>query len=353
MTRSARAGLAVVVAFLPAALGAGPAPGPEGPQAPRALESGQVPEGTEVAFTLTDPRIAESSGLAASARHEGVYWTHNDSGPQYGPDLYAVDERGETVATVRLTGDGVEARDWEAVAVGVDDEGEPAIYVADIGDNYQGGWPSVRVYRLPEPRSLVDQTITATTFTFRYADGGRDAEGILIDPRDNRLYVVSKELAGGIYAAPERLDPTDVNTLTRVGPAPLFATDAAFSPDGAYYAVRTYWSVAVHDASDGVPGPSVARLALPESDQGESMTYTRDGTALLVGTEGVQSPVWRVPLPEAARPAPEPSGDGAPDPRSEEPAQPRQRAGAGVLILGGVGVAVVAVLAIVWLARRG
>ena len=40
-------------------------------------------------FTITDPRITESSGLAASRQHPGIYWTHNDSDD--GPYLYAVD----------------------------------------------------------------------------------------------------------------------------------------------------------------------------------------------------------------------------------------------------------------------
>lgn len=56
-------------------------------------------------FTITDPRIKESSGLAASRKHPGVYWTHNDSDD--GPYVYAVDSRtGRTVATVTLRGIG-------------------------------------------------------------------------------------------------------------------------------------------------------------------------------------------------------------------------------------------------------
>lgn len=341
--------LAAVLLGAPAITGAATDPGGPGqPAPPDASESEAVPEGTEQVFTLTDPRITESSGLAASRRHEGVYWTHNDSGPDHGPTLYAVDGDGATVATVWLAGDGVEARDWEAVALGADEAGEPAIYVADIGDNYQGGWPNVRVYRIPEPRNLVDQTVTATTFTFSYADGGRDAEGLLVDPRDNRLYVVTKEFAGGLYAAPDPLDPDGVNTLTRVGAAPLFATDAAFSPDGEYYAIRTYWSATVYDASAGVPGRRIATVALPESEQGESLAFTPDGRALLVGSEGVRSPVWRVPLDEVL-PAPEEG----PSPSATEEADLSGGGGAGGLILIGIGVAVVAILAIVWLARRG
>ncbi len=68
-------------------------------------------------FTLKDPRITESSGLAASRAHPGVYWTHND---QDEPRVFAVDSRtGETVATVTLRGVG-KPRDMEAVSVGPD-----------------------------------------------------------------------------------------------------------------------------------------------------------------------------------------------------------------------------------------
>ncbi|GLU47446.1 hypothetical protein [Nocardiopsis ansamitocini] len=354
MTRSAAARWVAALALLPAVLGAAPAQNATPEPDPSAAES--LPPGTERAFTITDPRIAESSGLAASVRHENVYWTHNDSGPQYGPDIYAVNDQGETLATVRLVGEGVEARDWEAIALGTDDSGEPALYVADIGDNFQGGWPSVRVYRLPEPAELVDQTIQATTFTFGYADGGRDAEGILVDPRDNRLYVVSKEIGGSVYAAPEQLDATGTNTLTRVGPAPLFATDAAFSPDGSQYAIRTYWGAVLYDASDGVPGPSTDRIQLPTSDQGESLTYTRDGTALLVGTEGEQSPVWRIPLAEPVEPAEptaEPGAEQSSAPESDTRDEPAQPVGAGVFILGGAVLAAIVIAGIVWLARTG
>ncbi|RCV54900.1 hypothetical protein DEF23_05195 [Marinitenerispora sediminis] len=318
-----------------------------------------APEGSETAFRLTDPRIAESSGLAASRLYEGVYWTHNDSGDQYGPDVYAVDETGRTVATVRLSGDGVQARDWEAVAMGTDDSGAPAVFVGDIGDNFDGGWPDVRVYRFPEPAVLGDQTVAATTFTFRYADGARNAEGMMIDPRDNRLYVISKEVGGGVYAAPERPTADGVNELVRIASAPLYATDAAFAADGSRYAVRTYWSANVYDASDGVPGRIVERVTLPRTEQGESLAFTPDGTALMAGTEGLDSPVWRVPLtaaPEPAEPDPgtaRPEEEPADPPAPDRPAADPDGEGALPLILaGGLGAAVV-IAAIVWLARRG
>ncbi|MEU3283313.1 WD40 repeat domain-containing protein, partial [Streptomyces antibioticus] len=54
-------------------------------------------------FTIKDPRITESSGLAASRQHPGIYWTHNDQ--DTGAYLYAVDSgTGETVARITMTG---------------------------------------------------------------------------------------------------------------------------------------------------------------------------------------------------------------------------------------------------------
>src|SRR6185312_12124692 len=86
-------------------------------------------------FTIKDPRITESSGLAASRLHPGVYWTHNDSDD--GPYLYAVDSAtGDTVARITLTGIG-EPRDVEAISIGPDNR----IFVGDIGDNLGGTWP--------------------------------------------------------------------------------------------------------------------------------------------------------------------------------------------------------------------
>ncbi|MBB6173781.1 hypothetical protein HNR23_003841 [Nocardiopsis mwathae] len=343
--------LPIVCAVLSATPGVALAAIPAPPVTPEEAAE-RAPEGSEIRFRLEDPRIRESSGLAVSQRHEGVVWTHNDSG-DYPAEIYAVDENGATVATVTLTGAGVEARDWEAISLGVGDDGEPAIYVGDIGDNFQGAWPNIRVYRIPEPERLTDQTVEATTFTFTYEDGGRDAEGLMIDPRDNRLYVVSKEIAGGVYAAPETLDPDGANTLTRIDSAPLYATDAAFAPDGSQYAIRTYWGATLYDATDGVPGRSIERITLPKMEQGESLTYLPDGSGLLAGSEGDNSPVWYVPLADAVSPSPSPADpERADTPSPDSPAEADSGGTAGILIGAGVAVAALLIVGIIVLVRR-
>lgn len=344
--------VSVLVALAPLALAAA-APSPEEPVDE---ETGAALPGTEIAFHLEDPQIRESSGLVTSHLHEDIFYTHNDSGPEMTPDIFAVDGDGEIVATLRVTGAGVEARDWEAVAIGEGPDGEPAIFVGDIGDNFDGAWPNVRVYRFSEPENLVDQEVGATVFTFTYEDGGRDAEAMFIDPRDNRLYITSKEVAGGLYTVPEELTADGSNELTRVDPAPTFATGASISPDGETYIIRTYWGANVYDASAGIPGPVLGRLALPQQDQGEGIAHIGDGSAVLVSSEGEHTPVWRVELSEEYGGTPEPDPE-EPDPEETADAEPAASeepatSGAGTAIALGAGVAVLIIAGIVALVRR-
>jgi len=339
--------LALVAAALLATLPAAPAlASPEDPGGADYPRGGEGPEGSEVAFEFQDPRISESSGIAPSALHEGVWWTHNDSG-EHPSEVYAVNEEGATLATVTL---GLERRDWEAVAVAEGPDGTPSVFVADIGDNFGGGWPDYRVYRFAEPALLGDTAVEPTTLTFTYEDGGRDAESMMIDPRDGRMYVVSKEFSGGLYAAPEELDPEGPNVLERIDSAPLFATDAAFGPDGTRYVIRTYWGATVYDSTDGVPGRALGSFDLPESDQGESVAFTPDGTALMAGTEGAHAPVWRIPLEDRYLSEQQPEEEAA-----EENTEASADEGGSALpfILVGAVVAAVLIGGIVLLARRG
>jgi MYXO-CTERM domain-containing protein len=258
-------------------------------------------DGGDAGFTITDPRITESSGLAASHRHKGVYWTHNDQDSC--SCIYAVDgSTGRTVARVTLSGVGTQ-RDVEAIQVGPNNE----IWVGDIGDNDGVTWPHVWIYRLPEPEVLKDQTIRATQYTVRYSDGSRDAESMVVHPRTGRVYIIDKHEEGGhLYAGPEELSPTGVNVFKPVAPVDLWATDAAFSPDGKILVVRGYFGGVWYEWNDGDLKRG-GRIGVPLG-QGESVTYTADGSKILLGMEGANSEV-------VARDAPGPgsssSGSGA------------------------------------------
>ncbi|WP_442906930.1 hypothetical protein [Kitasatospora sp. NBC_01246] len=252
------------------------------------------------AFTISDPRITESSGLAASHAHPGVYWTHNDSDD--GPYVYAVDSQGRTVATVTLR--GIEPRDVEAISIGPDGR----IYVGDIGDNLGGKWPEVWIYAFAEPAELRDQTVETVRYRVRYEDGPRDAEALMVHPVTGRAYIASKKQGGGgLYQGPEKLSTAGVNTFRRMVDVP-WITDGAFSPDGTRLVLRGYFDATLYRWKDGAP-VKLGPLSTPFQRQGESVTFTVDGRALLYGTEGKDSPVWRSPLdddqlPDTVQPLP-------------------------------------------------
>ncbi|MFB7463985.1 WD40 repeat domain-containing protein [Streptomyces sp. NPDC056224] len=261
-------------------------------------------------FTISDPRIKESSGLAASRIHPGVYWTHNDSDD--GPYVYAVDSAtGRTVARVTLTGIG-RPRDVEAISLGPDGQ----LYVGDIGDNRDGTWDHVWIYRFPEPKELGDTTVKAAQFTVRYADGPRNAEALMVHPVTGRVYIASKnESKGGLYEGPEQLSASGTNVFRRVADVP-WVTDGAFSPDGSRLALRGYFTARAYPWKDGRPEGAGERVDAPWQGQAESVTYAADGSALMFGSEGADSRVIAVPLTAAA-----PSASASPSPQPGAPAE--------------------------------
>ncbi len=250
-------------------------------------------DGGDEGFTINDPRVTESSGLAASRQHPGVYWTHNDSDD--GPHLYAVDgSTGDTVARLTLTGSGT-PRDVEAISVGPGDR----LCVAAVGDNLGGTWPYVWIYELPEPERLQDATVRATQYVVKYADGPRDAEAMVVHPKTGRVYLIDKHEDGGhLYEGPEKLSPSGDNVFRPVAPVELWTTDAALSPDGQHLAVRGYFG-GIHYAWNGGKLEREGRLSVPLQGQGESVTYSADGSRLLFGSEGEQSGVVSRPAPGA------------------------------------------------------
>ena len=237
---------------------------------------------------IQDPALVESSGLAASARHDGLLWTHADGGSV--AQVRALDRAGRTVAVVTL--EGIDPFDPEALAPGRTSDGEPALWLGDIGDN-DAVRSDVSVFRLAEPAQLRDQTVPAEWFRLTYPDGPHDAEALLVHPGTGRLFVATKDLAGpGLYRAPRDLVTQEQgsNRLERVADVPLLVTDGAFLPDGRFV-LRTYGSVHVYQR----PGVEVASAPLPAQPQGESLAV-RDGQ-LLVGSEGARSAVYQVAVP--------------------------------------------------------
>jgi len=261
---------------------------------------------------LQDPALLESSGLAVSAVHDDVLWTHAD-GPV--AEVRAVDASGETVAVVTLA--DIDPFDPEALAPGSAADGSPALFLGDIGDNRLVR-PDVSVFRFDEPDTLQDQTVPATWYRFTYPDGPHDAEALLVDPRSGRLLVATKGFSdAGLYRAPSDLVTADegTNRLVRVAGVPALVTDGAYLPDGRF-ALRTYSTLHLYDR----PGQQVAVDQLPGQPQGESLAV--DGDRLLVGSEGERSAVYAVEVPR-----PDTAVDEAPTTADRSPGRSDDAAG--------------------------
>lgn len=250
---------------------------------------------------LPDLRIDESSGLAHSRAHPGVFWIHNDSGDS--ARFFAVDDLGHTLAAYHL--DGVDPVDWEDMALGPGPDDGPWIYLGDIGDNLEDR-KQIAVHRLPEPDPRAsgggDLVLAgAEVIRFSYPDGPHDAETLLVDPQSGDLAIVTKGDKTRIYRAAAPLTPAGLHVLEEVQPvvAPLiFASGGDVSPAGDFVAIRSHDQALLWlRPAGGELGDAFAAapcvLPLAVEVQGEALAIARDGRGYFTLGELATPPLWR------------------------------------------------------------
>lgn len=96
--------------------------------------------------------IPEASGLAASRRHPGILYTHNDKGGQN--RIFALNATNAHIQAT-FTISSATNKDWEDVAVGTCGQ-DTCLYIGDIGD---GGREPHTIYRVKEPAEIRDQSL--------------------------------------------------------------------------------------------------------------------------------------------------------------------------------------------------
>ena len=276
-----------------------------------------VPSTSERVAVLDDKRINESSGLALGGRDRSIFWTVNDSGGE--PCVFAIDRSGRTRAKVRVR--DAANFDWEGLAMGKDEKGGPALFIGDIGDNLLLR-PTIQVYQIPEPGvnapgQPVSEVATAAPQLWRahYPDGRHNAEGLLVHPQTNRLYILTKSDDGksALYAFPQPLKPDESMVLEkiadlrfpeliRVGKRPhdnCMASGASFSPDGSRVAVATYssvyeWSLPQDKPlAEALKQPPV-RIEPELLRQVEGVCYDADSLTLWLTSEHLPAPLLQV-----------------------------------------------------------
>jgi hypothetical protein len=265
----------------------------------------------KVIANIDIPHLRESSGLAASRVHRGVFWSHNDSGG--GAWLYAFDRSGKSFG--RWSVPGARANDWEAISTGPGPRaGTSYLYIGDIGDN-ESKRTFVTVYRVPEPAALNSdpkRTSGAEPIRLVYPDGPHDAEALMVHPRSGDLYIVTKARGSdadtSVYKAAAPLRAREKTIMKRVAKLELpntsvftlligRVTGADISPDGKRVAVCDYlkaWEAELPAGARSFDAIWTARwleIDTGQRAQGEAIAYRHDGKAILTTSEGQPFPL--------------------------------------------------------------
>lgn len=289
---------------------------------------------------MTDPRISESSGLVVSRGHDDLVYTVNDSGNA--PIVFAVQlSTGRTVGTATST---KEFFDVEALSI----DSHSTLWIADTGDNGKTR-KEPRLYTIAEFGSG-DSTVTPTRYPLVYPDGPRDVEALVINPRTDEKFLLTKGLMGGeVYAVPADLKADQPNRVVAIDAVlPGMITDAAFTPDGRQVIARNYVKASVLDA---VTWESIKSVELPAARQGETLAMEPGGKSFLVGSEGASSSLERVAFSgavsnsttapaSAPKPAPVSTTDTSPNDSNGFAGTTWMWAGIAVAMLAAVSVAV-------------
>lgn len=260
--------------------------------------------------------VNESSGLAESHCQQDVLWTHNDSGG--GPFIYAIDPKGKLLGIWRVS--GAQNVDWEDIA-STRENGTCFLYIGDIGNNAENR-ETLAIYRVPEPAVLSAprverkqdalKTDSAEEIKFRYPEGRYNAETLMVHPVSLDIYVITKRRASaaGVYKISQgqrsRSGKRDVITAESVSKVRVpaifggFITGGDISPDGKRVVLCDY--VSAYELTLDKKEAGFDSIWRNEPDiietgprmQGEAVTYSGDGTSILLTSEKIPTPLINI-----------------------------------------------------------
>lgn len=238
--------------------------------------------------TLDNSQIDEASGLAASERNKGMFWTHNDSGGE--ADIFLIDDKGSHRATVHLQ--GIVNRDWEDIAVAPGpEEGKSYIYIGDIGDN-GAVFKNKYIYRIEEPAiSFAGDEVSEITvddidqIVFQLPGQPRDTEALMVDPQTKDIFILSKREKErvNLYMLPYPQPVTDVFTAHFVMHVAVTGVTAGdISNAGNEVLIKSYknvyyWRRETGESLEELFGKAPAKLPYKQEPQGEAIAFDRTG----------------------------------------------------------------------------
>lgn len=256
----------------------------------------------------------EISGIAASGINSNLYYIHNDSGDT--SRFFSMLPTGELKSVIYFNGDPNEwlgVHDCEDIAVGPGPvKGKSYVYIGDIGDN-NSQYKYITVYRIEEKSEWTKDTTlnaNAVPIHFKYPDGPKDAETLMIDPIEKLIYIVSKRQDSvTVYTSPLNYKPNDTLVLNKR--CKLFfpgyklfkwITAGDISKDGQQVLLKSYTKVYYWKRENNEPiwktlqkTPQI--LPYTQEKQGEAIGFTPDGKGYYTTSEGVYSPIYYYKIP--------------------------------------------------------
>jgi hypothetical protein len=241
---------------------------------------------------IENTTIKEASGIVASYKNKGLLWTHNDSGDNN--RIYSMDANGKGTREFYL--EGANNRDWEAIGMATFPEGS-FIYVGDIGDN-NANYSDYIIYRVLEPEITASTPKTNTLknvqkISYKYPDGARDAEAILIDQSTKDIFIISKrEDKKRLYRLPFPQSYTQTITAEFVQELTTFSTgsgqqayltDGNVSADNQEIILKSYfqifhWRRATNETIPNALKRNPTIIPYGLEPQGEGVCFAQDGS---------------------------------------------------------------------------
>lgn len=246
--------------------------------------------------TLENEDVLESSGLAASHRTPGVFWTHNDSGDK--ARIFSFDERGRHLGKCRIK--GAKADDWEDMAAFKQGE-QSWLVLCDVGDNAKRR-KTVRLDFIHEPAPAAKSAKVKMTVKYRYSLGPRDCEAVAVDTHTKTILMVTKSLTPPrVFSIPLPDDEPDEPLVARPIARILLplVTGMDISDDGRRVALSTYGDVYDFERRPGETwraafSRAARRLPSPQLRQGEAICFGRANYSLYLTSERLPTPLWKL-----------------------------------------------------------
>jgi hypothetical protein len=243
-------------------------------------------------FPVNSNQIDEASGIAASQRNPNVLWVIEDS---FRPtSLHLLGTDGKYIKSIGIKGSI--NRDWEELAVSKDPkDGQVYLYIGDIGDNF-GLFNEYTILRTLEPASDRTDSLTMTSFRFKYQDGRHNAEAFVVDPINGDIYLFTKtNTTCGVYRIAAPLKSDQVAVAQKIRELPHDQVTAA-CVNQTELLIKNYKQIWIYPRqhSESVQAAfqnPAAMVDYVQEQQGEAITFGHLSDGFYALSEKVNAPV--------------------------------------------------------------